>query len=214
MNINMLLDVGFIAIMTALSIIPIMILCFNQTLRQDMKSGAAVALGAALAQLAVVLAQTFFGVVAIFYLADIFIASLGIRRIIQIIGACILLYLGLKEFWIKVRDGQQPKKTRRWLTVLLIFLLTLMTTQFEITPYFALFPNEGAAKPGSLLLSISVMFLGLIGGWMLIVLITGTIKYFLSSKWQDYVRYGGGFSLAAYALWLLLGPWIYVMFYK
>ena len=82
MNINMLLDVGFIAIMTALSIIPIMILCFNQTLRQDMKSGAAVALGAALAQLAVVLAQTFFGVVAIFYLADIFIASLGIRRII------------------------------------------------------------------------------------------------------------------------------------
>lgn len=206
----MTIDIHFLVLhisaITALYTVPVILLCWNTTLLQGIKSGIAVALGGTLSQI-------LYGLIAIFHLVHFSISSLQIVTIISAIGGCLLLYLGLREFWLKGENHPRSYQAKFWLIVLLNFLVMSLNIQFNTASSIFFLPNYSTEKSISDFLALCALFIGFMSVWTIMVLITGVIKHFLSVQGQNYLRYLGGFCLAVYALWLVLGPVLFPLMF-
>lgn len=206
---------GYIGTFTLLNMIPVILLIWNLTLRQGMKSGMALVFGAALSQI-------IYGFIAVFYprIDDIVAYSsargtpenFSIAKIDRMaaytsgLSAFILVGWGLREFRTKV-ENRSSIETKFWFISFLSFLVMLLNVNSNITTHFILFPEPYLSKSIMDFLAMSILIV-FIGGRIIIVLITGTIKNFLSVEWQNYLRYIGGFILALCSLGFYFNSWI------
>ncbi len=199
LSLQMLLFGWVVITMKALSIVPMTLLCLNQTLRQGIKSGMAFAIGATLSQI-------LYALIGVFRLIHIPLPSLRAQMIIAGAGTCIFIYLGIREFWLRVENAPVSQKMKFLPVVFIGFLVMWLNIKLNLGARSIFYHSQAMMPISDIILLGIALFLGFITAWIAVVLITGAIKYFLSVKWQNYVRYLGGFCLAVYALLSILMP--------
>jgi threonine/homoserine/homoserine lactone efflux protein len=158
---------------------PLLTLVISETLRHDYKAGIRVALSPIITDLPIIL-------LTIFILGRLsgFHFVLGV---ISLIGGLVLLYMAYKGFFVKVGDvaleGDTPKSLTKGIIVNLTnphpYLFWLSVGAPTITKAL----NKGIWSAGAFILSFYIF---LVGSKVVLALVTGRSKTFLTGRWYLY----------------------------
>ena len=174
MDTNLLIKGVIIGFSIAAPVGPIGVLVTRRTLASGRIAGLLSGLGAATA-------DGLYGAVAAFGLTFISNIIVGQQFWIRLIGGIFLLYLGIKTFFAKSKEGQLTNKERNLTGNYFSTLFLTITNPTTILSFAAVFAGLGLGVTNANILSATLMVLGVLIGsafWWLIL--SGGVNLFRS----------------------------------
>ena len=174
MDTNLLIKGVIIGFSIAAPVGPIGVLVTRRTLASGRIAGLLSGLGAATA-------DGLYGAVAAFGLTFISNIIVGQQFWIRLIGGIFLLYLGIKTFFAKSKEGQLTNKERNLTGNNFSTLFLTITNPTTILSFAAVFAGLGLGVTNANILSATLMVLGVLIGsafWWLIL--SGGVNLFRS----------------------------------